>query len=130
MSTDQELDFIKRHQKDNSILLLATIDGQIAGCLNITCGETARTAHVGTLGVSVVRKRRGAGIGSVLMRSAVDWAREHPTLRRLQLEVFSANEAQRLYNRLGFEEEGRRRAAYNWHGQPFDAVVMALLFEK
>ena len=118
LNVEQEEEFITGHQKE------------IAGCLNVTGGRTARTCHVGTLGVSVARQHRGQGMGSTLMEAAIEWMREHPTMRRLELEVFSTNDARLLYQRLGFEEEGRRRNAYIWHGRTLDAVVMAMLFEK
>ncbi len=75
-------------------------------------------AHIVTLAVTPNERRRG--VGSLLMVSLIERAREHGA-RNLTLEVRRSNDAaQDLYRRFGFEEVGLRRDYYRTE----DAVVM------
>jgi ribosomal-protein-alanine N-acetyltransferase len=76
-------------------------------------------AHVATLGVT--KALQGEGIGSLLLDALLAEAdRRSPVVL---LEVRADNEAaQRLYQRRGFTEIGRRRGYYQPSGA--DAVVM------
>jgi ribosomal-protein-alanine N-acetyltransferase len=76
-------------------------------------------AHVATLGVT--KALQGEGIGSLLLDDLLAEAdRRSPVVL---LEVRADNEAaQRLYQRRGFTEIGRRRGYYQPSGA--DAVVM------
>jgi [ribosomal protein S18]-alanine N-acetyltransferase len=76
-------------------------------------------AHVATLGVT--KALQGEGVGSLLLDALLAEAdRRSPVVL---LEVRAGNEAaQRLYQRRGFTEIGRRRGYYQPSGA--DAVVM------
>jgi ribosomal-protein-alanine N-acetyltransferase len=76
-------------------------------------------AHVATLGVA--KALQGEGVGSLLLDDLLAEAdRRSPVVL---LEVRADNEAaQRLYQRRGFTEIGRRRGYYQPSGD--DAVVM------
>ena len=83
---------------------------------------------VGEVGMVVARDRRGQGVGSALMATAVDWARERG-MHKLSLSVFPHNAAGiALYRKFGFVEEGRRVKHYRRsNGELWDAVDMGLL---
>ncbi len=75
-------------------------------------------AHIVTL--AVVPHERRQGVGSLLMVSLIEAARERGA-RNLTLEVRRSNDvAQQLYRKFGFEEVGLRRDYYRTE----DAVVM------
>jgi RimJ/RimL family protein N-acetyltransferase len=82
----------------------------------------------GDLAMLVDRDWRGRGVGSALVRAAIDWARGQG-LHKLCLEVFVHNEAGiALYRKCGFVEEGRRPRQYRRaSGELWDALVMGLL---
>ena len=91
------------------------------------CLDTS--GHVfGEVAMAVARPWRGRGVGSALMQTAVQWAREQG-LHKLSLSVFAHNEAAiGLYRKLGFVEEGRRVQQYRRSsGELWDAVDMGLL---
>jgi putative acetyltransferase len=71
---------------------------------------------------------QGRGAGTALMQAAVDLADNWLNLSRLELEVYTDNEAAvRLYQKFGFSIEGTlRRFAYR-DGQYVDAYCMARL---
>ena len=76
-------------------------------------------AHVATLGVTAALQ--GEGIGSMLLDALLAEADKRSPV--VLLEVRADNEAaQRLYQRRGFTEIGRRRGYYQPSGA--DAVVM------
>jgi RimJ/RimL family protein N-acetyltransferase len=82
----------------------------------------------GDLAMLVDRDWRGCGVGSALVRAAIDWARGQG-LHKLCLEVFVHNEAGiALYRKSGFAEEGRRPGQYRRaSGELWDSIVMGML---
>ena len=82
----------------------------------------------GDLAMLVDRDWRGRGVGSALVRAAIDWARGEG-LHKLSLEVFAHNEAGiALYRKSGFVEEGRLTRQYRRaSGELWDAIVMGML---
>lgn len=71
---------------------------------------------------------RGQGIGSEAMRLLLDFAFNELNLRRVQLTVFSYNDAAiRLYEKLGFRREGVFREFLMRDGQVYDLLLYALL---
>ncbi|GEM_PF-348433 len=112
---------------DNSAFFIARMDGRICGVLDIRGGRRRMLRHAASLGISILKPYRGRGVGTRMMRSAIEWARATGILTRLELNVFSSNEpAIRLYRRLGFALEGIRRAAIIRDGRPIDDWLMAL----
>lgn len=104
---------------------VAEIDGRISGLLDIERGQWPKNAHVAELGMSCVSGCRGVGLGTALLRRALEWA-DWVGVRKVTLEVFSTNEqAITLYRGMGFEEEGRRHREYLIEGRPVDGVLMA-----
>jgi len=128
LSIAEEEQFIQSHQAPGALLLFALCEEEVIGSLGFQAGKLARTRHAGTFGVSVARQWRGVGVGSVLIERLLAWAREHPEIERVGLEVFSTNPgAYRLYRRFGFQEEGRRRGAIRMGASRVDAIQMGLL---
>src|ERR1700722_19297458 len=101
--------------------IVAVAGGQVVGLLHVAASRHG----FGEIGMAVDRAWRGRGVGSALVRTAVDWARG-AGLHKLCLEVFPHNAAGiALYRRAGFTEEGRRVAQYRRaSGELWDAIVM------
>ena len=87
--------------------------------------------NVAGLGMMVSEAWRGKGIGGLLVRAAIDAARELGA-HKLALQVWPHNEAaRRLYLRHGFAEEGILRRHYpRRNGELWDAVIMGLVFDE
>ena len=103
--------------------IVAVAGGRVVGLLHV---EASRHGF-GEIGMAVDRAWRGRGVGSALVRTAVDWARG-AGLHKLCLEVFPHNAAGiALYRRAGFTDEGRRVAQYRRaSGELWDSIVMGL----
>jgi ribosomal protein S18 acetylase RimI-like enzyme len=72
------------------------------------CKIEAESGYVDFLGTDPSARRRG--IGAALLAAGLDWMFSAPTTRKVSLTVNSDNDdAQRLYERFGFERERRMR---------------------
>jgi len=110
----------------NSTLLIAEEDGVIVGLAGLQGETNAEERHVATLAVSVARESRGKGVGTALIEALLAWAPEHG-VHRVQLWAWDNNPgALALYERLGFEHEGRCRDALMVDGEPVDTHLLAI----
>jgi putative acetyltransferase len=111
---------------DSVYRLVAIVEDRIVGMVDVTTFPyRPRRKHAGAIGISVREDWQGKGIGKELMRAIVDLADNWLNLTRLELEVYADNEAAiRLYERFGFEVEGRLRQHAFRDGQFVDSIVM------
>jgi len=112
-------------ESEDAVTLLAEVDGQLVGNLGV---EIRR--GVGHLGMLVDERWRGRGVGSTLMESCINWAKEHGA-HKVSLEVWPHNTAAiDLYKKFGFEREGLQRRHYRRrNGQLWDAITMGLVLD-
>ena len=103
--------------------IVAVAGGQVVGMLHVAASRHG----FGEVGMCVDRDWRGRGVGSALMRSAIQLARGRG-LHKLCLEVFAHNAAGlSLYRGSGFVEEGRRVRQYRRSsGELWDSIIMGL----
>jgi putative acetyltransferase len=115
--------------REGAYELVAVVGERVVGTLGLqTFHNRPRRAHAGTIGIGVHEEWQGKGIGSALVRAAVELADRWLNLRRIELEVFADNEpAIRLYERFGFEREGLLRQYAFRDGRYVDAYMMARL---
>ena len=122
-----ERQWIQEHlDHPGQIVLLAEASGSVIGNVSFESGPHRRIAHRGNLGISVFKEWRGKGIGTALLRTLLEWAKENPIIEKVGLEVSSTNEgAIRLYRKLGFMEAGRKPKEVKLGPEKYvDSVVM------
>lgn len=109
--------------------IVAVLQGEIVGFGGLyTLGDGQ--SHLGWLMLGVREAFQGRGIGSILLHMLVATAQVFVGLQRIQLTVFSDNEAAMgLYKKFGFEIEGRHRRFARRGADFVDAFTMALLFD-
>jgi putative acetyltransferase len=109
--------------------LVATIDGEVVGNLGLhEAGKTPRRRHVGSIGMSVRDDRHRRGVGTALMKAAIELADGWLNYQRLELSVYTDNlAALALYRKFGFVIEGTCRAYAFRDGQFVDSYAMARL---
>jgi len=114
---------------DGTYNLVAVVSDEVVGMLGVqTFQNRPRRRHVGAIGMGVHDEWQGKGIGTALMRAGLDLADNWLNLTRLELEVYTDNEpAIRLYERFGFEREGRLRQHAFRDGCYVDSYMMARL---
>ena len=107
--------------------LVALLDGEVAGWGGLTV-RAGRQRHMADLGLSVRTANQGEGIGTALLSALLEAADDWLGLRRIQLSVLTGNDrALGLYERHGFEVEGRLRGYVLGAGVLRDAWVMGRL---
>lgn len=129
LTLDEELQVITDYaNSENSLFLVAEVNGAIVGEVTCKGGRLKALYHTTVLGMSVHRAWRGKGIGNALMQSAMEWAHTNPEIRRIELQVYVRNApAIHLYQKYGFEIEGRRRAVIYQDGEYLDDYVVSRL---
>ncbi len=123
--------FIENRMKSQSgvPVLVATSDQWAIGQAFLVC-HTGRRSHAGELGLYVHDDHIGKGVGTKLLHAVLDFADNWLGLRRIELTVNVDNQrAIRLYERLGFQKEGVRRADILRNGTLVDSFMMARLKE-
>lgn len=81
------------------------------------------------LGIAIGDKARwDGGYGTDTMRVVCRFGFEMMNLHRIELDVYADNlRAQRVYEKVGFRVEGRKRVALFKYGKYHDIIVMGLL---
>jgi RimJ/RimL family protein N-acetyltransferase len=118
---------IRSVQRDpNVAVFVAETPEGVVGRLSIARDRGSYSHHVAELGLMVAHGARRRGIGSALMKEAIQWARSVGVVK-LELTVFPHNEpAIALYRKLGFREEGVLARRYFIEGRYVDAMLMGL----
>jgi RimJ/RimL family protein N-acetyltransferase len=106
--------------------LVVTGGSTIVGWCDVGRREREGFRHTAELGMGLRAKVRGRGLGSRLLKRAIALSRRRG-LEKLELQVYASNvPARRLYQKFGFEVEGRRVRARKLDGRYDDIVLMAL----
>ncbi|GAA0527260.1 GNAT family N-acetyltransferase [Chitinophaga japonensis] len=98
---------------DNSrhLLLLAEVEGDIAGSVSVRQSAFRKQQHMGEMGIAVRHAFWNMGIGRRLMTAMLRWAAEHPVMEIIYFNVLANNEkAIQLYRNFDFIECGRQPA--------------------
>lgn len=106
---------------------VALEDERVLGWVDVAPTFGQARAHVGLLGIGLVREARHQGLGARLLAAAIahSW---HRGLSRIELTVRVDNlNAKALYERYGFVQEGVLHRGFLVDGQYFDMHSMALL---
>ena len=122
------IDGFQRFGPDDHIFVAVLEDGTVIGSAGLQVCTNPRMRHVGTLGMLVHTEFQNQGIGTALMKTVLELADNWLMLVRVELEVFADNQrAIRLYEKLGFETEGRKRMSCVRSGRYADELLMARL---
>lgn len=121
----QEVKYIQNLNKPNCAFFIAEIGGEIVGKVTMTGGKTSRTEHVSDLSISVDEDYWGRKIGSNLLQQALDWAYQSKVITKVALKVNHNNPlAIKLYQKFGFQEEGRLKNDLKVNGEYVDSILM------
>lgn len=126
---EEEREKIINHLEVGNLFLVAEAEGKIIAIFTCVVDHSlVITRHTAVLGMSVDRNYRNRGIGAEMMERAIRWAQERGIVR-LELEVYAENAtAIRLYEKYGFEVEGRKRMYAYQRGRYYDSLIMSRLF--
>lgn len=115
--------------RDRVWLMEEPATGRPVGLISLTgWSHVARHAELG-LGI-LDPADRGKGFGADAMRLVLRHAFIDMRLQRVHLTVHEDNPAQRLYERLGFRQEGRLHRHVYKRGAYRDLIQMGMLVEE
>ena len=126
---EQEARFLE--EKTNSpdeILLLALIDGTVAGTASIIAvGHKDKVKHRAEFGISVLKRYWGLGVGKALGEACIECAKD-AGYEQVELSVVADNErAFALYQKLGFTEYGRNPRGFKSRISGYQTLINMLL---
>lgn len=108
LTVEDEKGLIKMFlELDNALMLLAYVDGKHVGnCSFSPVGPFKRIAHRCDMAIALYQKHCGCGIGSIMLETALRYAKE-VGYEQAELEVVSSNtKAIKLYEKYGFKKYG------------------------
>lgn len=101
--------------------------GRIVGWCDVMAKRGHVHAHVGVLGMGILQRYRGRGLGSRLIDAALLDARRR--FEQVELSVYASNAAaQALYRRSGFVECGRYPRGFKVGDRYDDVILMVTSF--
>ncbi|UTH72463.1 GNAT family N-acetyltransferase [Chromobacterium sp. IIBBL 290-4] len=102
--------------------------GEVVGWGGLVGNDRPRTRHAASLFMLVDQDWQGRGVGSALLRAVIDLADNWLGLIRIELKVVHDNHpAIALYEKFGFEYEGRLKAETLRAGKLEDVLMMSRL---
>ena len=128
-AVEKERERIIKQLEEGDLCLVAVAEARIIAEMGCSIDHSfSITCHTAVLGMSVERNYRNRGIGSKMTEEAIKWAQGNRVVR-LELEVYAENQpAIHLYEKNGFEVEGRKRKYAKQRGRYFDSLMMSRLF--
>ena len=116
----------------NELVLAAVLGDKPVGLAGLhPVGPSVRRRHAMGLGITVAKASQGQGVGHALMAGLLDYADNWAQVLRIELTVYQDNaRAIRLYERHGFEHEGRLKAYGLRNGIYEDVLTMARLHPR
>ncbi|NJD57040.1 MAG: GNAT family N-acetyltransferase [Nitrospirae bacterium] len=112
---------------DKNLLLVALANKTVVGALSgiqMDEGKRPHTAHILNIGLHIVTAYRGLGIGSQMLRFAIDWAKRHG-FKKLEANIFTTNKKSlHVFERAEFIEEGTRQKRIRIGKQYIDEVLV------
>jgi RimJ/RimL family protein N-acetyltransferase len=127
---EKQQERIDDHYRGDNKLLVVTVDkDKIVSMSHVEAASRKRNQHIGQVGISILSEYRGNGLGRAIMRAMIDWATAHPIIEKLSLGVWSQNTpAIRLYEKMGFIEEGRKIREGKYADGSYDDMVCMYRF--
>lgn len=127
-SVEAETEFLASELiSQTSVTLVAKRDGKIIGNARFTGGLKERTKHRGDIGISVLKSEWGNGLGSMLLETLIDFAKNTAHVEVITLEVNQTNQrAIALYEKFGFKKTGVFEAFIKIDGKYIDFDMMIL----
>jgi GNAT superfamily N-acetyltransferase len=119
--------------------LIAEVAGEIAGAVFIVPPDPSmgyHREHALEFHIDVLPGWRRKGVGSVLVRSLIEWAQGRGDIKKIEVPALGWNEpVMALLRKHGFEEEGRALRAWmvrteGAHEEFDDIVTMGLWIDR
>lgn len=126
---EQERDFFENRVCDeDNIYLAVSVDEEMIGLVSL---EEKRSESTAEIGIWVHPDHHGQGYGSEASRLLVDHGFRELRYHRIIALAYESNEASRkIWDKLGFEEEGAFREHVYHKGEYEDVYIYGLLEQE
>lgn len=126
ITIEQEKLLINNINNDpNCFMILGIIGNTIVSISQISSPFRKRICHNSEIAISVRRDFWNMGIGSIMLRVLIDYAKTKGTIRNITLKVKASNtRAMYLYKKLGFKVVGIHKNYFNINEIYDDAILM------
>jgi len=126
---EEEADWLGRYladiEKGVTIGVVAESEGRVVANSEVK-RRSGLMSHVGYLGIAIKAGYRDMGIGTEMMETLIEGSRKMG-LKVLILEVFASNKrARHVYEKVGFQENGRIPKGIYKKGQYIDLIRMTM----
>ena len=128
LTIEQEKEWINSFlASHNSLLLIAEYDNEIIGNIDLTGNRRKIMEHTAVIGMGMLNEWRNSGLGTALLKSVIQWAKENPVLELIWLQVYTENElALNVYRKMGFEDNGIIKNFFKKGNLYFDNLTMTM----
>lgn len=110
---------------ENSAIFVVEDGGELIGYLLARGGAAKKNRHSVYIVIALLRGHTGKGIGTALFTHLEEWARKREIVR-LELGVMEPNRhAVALYEKIGFQVEGKKRRVFYMNDAYVDEYMMA-----
>ncbi len=129
VSLKEEKDYlkgvIKSIKEHKAVFLIAEHENKIIANTSIEL-YNHKKSHVGVFGISISKGYRNKGLGTFLMKTIIDYAKEKlKGLEIIELEVFADNErAKHVYKKMGFKKTGIKPRVIKQGNKYVDEIIM------
>ncbi len=108
ITPEQEKAFIEDvNGHAHNAMVLCVVEGRVVGSCSISTSHRIKLRHRAGIGISVLRDFWGQGIGTALLETVIEAARQNPNLLQIKLEFIEGNHrARQLYEKMGFRIVG------------------------
>ncbi len=109
---------------NSKLCIVAKVEHEIIGCLTFSRYLKAEYQHCGEFGMTILPEYWNKGIGKAFMSEMEEWCNANK-YKKIELGVWSNNTtAIRLYEKFGYEVEGRRKCAILRNSKFHDLILM------
>jgi len=117
---------LRHNESESRVFFVATVDDDAVGWLHVEGTQFPEMDHTAELTVGVLAEYQDDGLGSQLMESGLDWARNHG-YRKVYQSVPATNErAIEFLEYNGWSVEATRRGHYHIDDELVDEVQLAV----
>lgn len=128
LTVEQEITHIENTNKNpNVLMIVGIIDDKIVSIAQICSFSKKRIAHNSEIAISVKKEYWNIGIGSFVMNTLINFAKNHNTIKNISLGVKASNHnAIKLYEKHGFQKVGIHKNFFNINDEFDDEIIMDL----
>lgn len=124
-SVESSKEFVEYIISNNYAQFIAIKNNEVIGWCDAIPYNFEGMKHVACLGMGIIQKYRGKGIGSKLISLTIEHAKNKNNIEKIELEVFKSNKkAVEFYKKHGFKIEGEKIKVRKLDGIYDNLIVM------